>query len=370
MHPATPLQQVDRVCVLDHGQPLFYFGGCDYFRMASHPHVLRAARQALRDYGLNVAAARTTTGNHALYEELESALARFFGVSRAILTPSGYTANMVVAQALAPAVTHAFLDEKAHSSLADAAIILQVPVVSFPHRDAVALARLIRHAGSRSRPVVFTDGLFARDGAIAPIRDYLALLPESGWLVVDDAHAAGVLGVRGRGTPEHCQACSPRLIHTGTLSKAFGAYGGIILAAPVVARHVWAHGRQFSGSTPLPLPLASAALAALPLLEGPTERRRRLHQNAERVKRLLRAAGLDILDTPCPVVSVQTRRPEGTRRLQRSLRKAGIFPSFIRYAGGPSAGFFRFAISSEHPAEVLDRLAATLLGESTLAAVH
>src|SRR6188508_3053428 len=116
-----PLQQVDRTWVNWRGQTLAYFAGCDYFRLATHPRVLAAAESTLRIFGLNVSASRRTTGNHAFYEELESALADFFEVEAALLVSNGYLTNLAVVQGLVGKISDVFIDEKAHSSLADAA---------------------------------------------------------------------------------------------------------------------------------------------------------------------------------------------------------------------------------------------------------
>ena len=121
--PAS-LQQVKRTYVRQRGLTLSYFGGCDYFRLGSHPVVLAAVREGLQRYGLNVAASRLTTGNHRLYELLEKKLARFFGVESALLASNGYLPNLMVAQALAGEFSHALIDERAHGSLIDAAQFL------------------------------------------------------------------------------------------------------------------------------------------------------------------------------------------------------------------------------------------------------
>lgn len=354
------LQLTGRVHVRQDGRRLLYFGGCDYLRLARHPRVLAAAHAALRHHGLNVAASRVTTGNHPLYTELEVALARFFAVEAALVVPNGYATNLVVAQALAGDATHAFVDTAVHASPKDAAMVLGCPARTFAHHDATQLAGQLRRLPRRARPVVFTDGLDAREGTVAPLGAYLAALPATGWLVVDDAHGVGVLGTHGRGAPEAAGVASDRLIHTGTLSKAFGAYGGMVLGTRAVIDRVMKCSRQFAGSTPLPLPLAACALESLRLVASPRGPRPRLARNVIRFKQGLRALGLQPPDTPAPVISLQGADPEENDRLATRLRRAGIYPSLIRYAGGPAAGYFRFALSSEHTAGHIDRLLAAL----------
>jgi len=259
----SPLQQIDRKYVLYRGKRFSYFGGCDYFRLASHPKVLRAAREGLATFGLNVSASRATTGNHQLYDRLELELANFFDVETALLLPNGYITNLAVAQTLAGRFSHALVDGRAHPSLEDAAQFLECPIVKFHHRDVEDLARVLRRLGSGVRPILLTEGMFSHDGSVAPLEAYLKVLPKDSLVLLDDAHGAGVLGKTGKGTAEYAGVSRRRIIQTVTLSKAFGVYGGAILATRRLREQIIARSRLFTGSTPLPLPLASAALEAV-----------------------------------------------------------------------------------------------------------
>ena len=357
-----PLKQVDRTYVHFRGRQLSYFGGCDYFRLASHPAVLRAACEGVDQYGLNVAASRRTTGNHELYGRLEQRLARFFGAEAAVLVSNGYFSNLVVAQSLAGEFTHALVDARAHVSLRDAAALLACPVILFGHADAVDLARRLRRLSKSAKPLLLTDGMFSHDGSLAPLAAYLKLLPRGGRLLLDDAHGAGVLGRQGRGTLELAGLDHERVIQTMTLSKAFGVYGGAVLASRAVCGRILERSRIFTGNTPLPLPLVSAALRSLAILKQDQGMRGRLGRNTERVKSGVRAIGLPVADTPSPIIAVVPDHARRARRLTRSLLAAGIYPSFIHYPGGPESGYFRFALSSEHTAAQLDQLVKVLSG--------
>lgn len=361
MTEPEPLQQINRTCVRFRRRKLAYFSGCDYFRLASHPRLIAALQAGVKKYGLNVAASRMTTGNHALYRSLEAQLADFFAVESALLVSSGYMTNLVVAQALAGNFSHALLDERSHPSLADAARFLDCPVLQFKSRDAEALAQSVRRCGPHSKLIVLTDGMFSHDGSAAPLSEYLRVLPKDAMLLVDDAHGAGVLGRTGKGTVEYAGAGRRRLIQTVTLSKAFGAYGGAILGATRFRRQILERSRMFVGSTPLPLPLANAALEGVRLLKADNGLRQRLAQKAAYVKAALREAGLPLADTPGPIVPLLPRRASEAARLNRALLAAGIYPPFIQYPGGPPSGYFRFVISSEHSRRQLDALLEVLL---------
>src|SRR2546422_7093302 len=132
---AEPLQQVDRTFVRARGRKLIYFGGCDYFRLSSHPQILRALKEGADQFGVNVAASRFTTGNHELYGRLERQLIRFFGAASATVLSNGYATNIVVAQALAGEFSLALIDERAHQSLFDSLAFLNCEAIRFRHLD-------------------------------------------------------------------------------------------------------------------------------------------------------------------------------------------------------------------------------------------
>ena len=356
-----PLQQVDRTYVLYRGRRLSYFGGCDYFRLSSHPEVLRALREGLDRFGLNVAASRKTTGNHALYGQLERTLAEFFGVEAAVLVSNGYMTNLAVAQALAGEFTHALIDERSHGSLFDAAKLLDCLVLPFKHRDTGSAAKAVRQTGRKAKILLLTDGLFSHSGELAPLEDYLRLLPASAMLLIDDAHGAGTLGKTGRGTTELLSVAGRRLIRTITLSKAFGVYGGAVISSLVVRKRIVAGSRLFVGNTPLPLPLAAAAFASLEILRTDLHLRRRLVFNTSYVKAALRDAGLSVNDGPGPIIPFVPRNGREADQLTKKLLAEGIHPPLINYLGGPEGGYFRFAISSEHTPEQLEALVRALV---------
>jgi glycine C-acetyltransferase/8-amino-7-oxononanoate synthase len=339
---------------------LVYFSGCDYFRLARNPRLTTAARKALSEHGLNVAASRRTTGNHKIYAQLETELARFFGAATALVLPDGYLAPLAVAQALAGEFTHALVDELAHGALVDAARMLDCPVKKFKHRDAADLACALSKCGRNTRPIILTDGMFSRDGSVAPLREYLEILPARGMMLVDDAHGAGVLGATGKGSLEHEGVNRQRIIQCATLSKAFGAYGGVVLASRAVRGKILARSRTFIGTTPLPPPLAGAALAALKILRNEPARRKKLFQNLFYIRTKLRAAGWDISETPGPVVRLPLMNKAEVSALKKLLLAAGIYPPFLKYGGASAQGIFRFVIASEHTRAQLDKLAVVL----------
>ena len=351
---AEPLQQVDRTYVLWRGRKLSYFAGCDYLRLSSHPAILKEIRSALVKFGLNVSASRKTTGNHRLYDELEKATCDFFHASAALLTSSGYLTNIVAAQGLHGKITHAFLDERAHGSLRDAAIFLRCPVTEFSHRNPVDLKNRLGSKVSRRGIAVLTDGMFAHDGSIAPLREYRNVIGPDALLWVDDAHAAGILGTNGRGSMELAGLSRRNLLQTITFSKAFGSYGGAILSGKKLRAAMLENSCAVGGNTPIPLPLASAALRALQLCQRTPVFRARLWIN---IRQFWKSLGQSPPPQLAPIISIPVPNPASARH---RLLAANIHPPFIQYPGGPAGGYFRIALSSEHTREQITRLAEVL----------
>jgi 7-keto-8-aminopelargonate synthetase-like enzyme len=360
MRESEPLQQVDRTCIRYRGRKLSYFGGCDYFRLSSDPRILAAVEKGLRRFGLNVAASRLTSGNHELYQELEKRLASFFGAESALLVSGGYATNLVVAQTLAGQFSHALLDERAHGSLRDAAQFLDCPSLQFKHRDSNDFARALRRCGRGARPLVLTDGMFAHDGSVAPLREYLKLLPRDGLLVVDDAHGGGTIGQAGRGTVEVEGVSRARVVQNITLSKALGIHGGAVLCSKALRERMVGRSRIFGGATPLPLPLAYAAGQALAILKADRSLRSRLERNAHYVKDGLRRAGFALPGNPGPIIGIKLDTSRQITQLKRALLAAEILPPYSNYSGNAANGWFRFALSSEHTQQQLDNLLRTL----------
>ena len=345
------------------GRRLVYFGGCDYYRLAQHPTLLKAhSRAAARD-GLGTGASRMTTGNHPSHSELESALVKFFGSETATVVGNGYLANLALGQAAAGRFDAAFIDERAHMSLRDAAQFLGCPVVRYRHCDADDLTERVSRRRAAKRLVVMTDGVFGATGRIAPLAGLAKRLPRSATLWIDDAHGAGVLGDRLHGTAEHCGLANRRVIQSVVFSKALGSFGGAILGPRWLRSALFDGNHVVTGSSSLPSGLAKATLASLGLLRARPGLAKRLRRNTAFVKERLLAAGVPAGDTAFPVFSLECPGKKAAA-LRRRLLATGIYPSCIRYSTGSDGAFYRFAISSEHARTQLELLVAALSGYS------
>ncbi len=310
---------------------------------------------------MNVSASRRTSGNRAFYEALEQELAAFFQAESAVLISSGYMTDLTVGQALTGQFTHAFLDARSHPALLDATRFLECKVRRFRHRDAQDCARQIQRAGRPSRLIILTDGMFGHNGSVAPLRAYARVLPPQGRMLVDDAHGAGVLGENGRGSAELEDVQDRRLIRTITLSKAFGVYGGAILGSAELRNAVIQRSRLFIGSTPLPPPLVHAVRESLRILRRRPALRRRVLSNTHRLRELIRAGGIPMLEMPGPVVEIRPSMADARAAIDQALLDQRILPPWIIYPGGVEGGYYRFAISAAHREEHLVAVARALL---------
>ncbi len=328
---------------------LRYFAGTDYHRLAFEPEVQHAVQLALQQQGLSSGGSRLTTGNNATLVQLETLLARFFGVEDALVVGSGYLANLILLQTLRPDFDVIIADEQAHASLLDAARAVQLPVSFFKHRDVESLQHTLNRIANPRRALVVTDGIFAARGEVAPLGDYWKAIAAVGAsLLVDDAHGMAVAGERGRGTWEKFGLSAENLYITGTLSKGFGVFGGVILATHVLKQRIVEQSAAFVGHTPMPVPVIAGAAAAVQFLTEHRERVHRVQQAARWVKQHLADVGYAVPQDAIPIISIAFPEAERVRKFQDYLLDAGVFPPFNQYPGAPAGGHFRFVVTSRH----------------------
>ncbi len=348
--------------VLFEGKKLLYFGGTDYHRFSRHPQIRKAAARAADQYGLSPTGSRATTGNHPLYQELEREIAQFFATEAALVTPCGYLANAILLQTIGNDFERLFIDQGAHSSLVDAARQTGKPLVFFHHRSVNDLAaRLQEFCSPDCRPLILTDGVFPAVGEIAPLQEYAELVRHySGKLLIDDAHGMGVLGKNGRGSAEEAGLPKDIFFQTGTLSKAFGTFGGVITGNTTLIQKIQQRSAAFIVSTGIPLPVAAAAFQAVRYLREYPGLIRQLRHKTSYVKEQLNRLGFHFPRTPIPIISLSFPEEEKNQRLSQLLLENEIFPSFNQYPGAPAGGHFRFVISSQHTEGQISRLLNTI----------
>jgi len=347
--------------VIINGRRCLYFGGTGYFGLQGHPEVIKAGIKAFRQYGLHIATSRAGFGHNPVLLQVERKIADFFGTEEAIYLPSGYLSNLILVQGLSHLYEKIFMDETAHFSIRDAVYTTRKPVFIFRHRDPEDLkARIRAELKAGERPLVISDGLFPTFGVIAPVREYAQLVEEyDGLLCLDDAHAVGILGPKGRGTYEYFGLQGRRLFMGATLSKAFGGYGGFVPGNREFLEKVRASVGVYSGATPVPTPVAAATSKAIELVAKHPEWREKLRQNVTYLKSGLRRLGLEVDDSPVPIAAWTMKTAEEMKKIQQELFHRGIAIAYLKYVGAPS-GVLRVSIFSTHTREHLDQLLTEL----------
>jgi 8-amino-7-oxononanoate synthase len=347
------------------GKRYLYFGGTSYYTLQMHPDVLKAAHEAINRYGMHSSTSRASGGygDTPLYEEVEHAAARFFGTEDAAYMASGYLTNVAALQVIRQqqGFDVIFQDAMGHYSIVDFSQSFGLPVVSFAHRDPGDLAaKLKTNLKAGQRPMILSDGIFPVPGEIAPVPEYLKVIePYNGLLWLDDSHALGVIGPNGRGTYDHFGVKGEHLLYGGTMSKAFGGYGGIIPASTALAAGIRS-GHIMSGATMPPSAAAGAAVKGLELLTAHPEWRAKLWANAKRLKSGIKALGFPVTETVVPVVSFSLGKAEVMERVHDELMNRGIVIQLSHYVGAGPAGVLRAVVFATHTNEQIDRLLSAL----------
>ncbi len=345
------------------GKNYLYFAGTGYFQLQSHEEVMAAAVEAIRKYGMGTATSRTINGTTPLLLKLEKKIAEFFRKEASVYLPSGYLSNLAGFQALDKIGLYdvIFVDESAHYSVRSGALATGKKVVVFKHLNVLDLKKKIKKSlKDDQKPLIATDGLFPIWAELPPIPEYLKIAEETNGIVwVDDAHGVGVLGETGRGVYEHFQLSSGRLYGGGTLSKAFGAYGGFITGEKLFIDTVKT-GNVMTGTSSPPSAVVGAALRGLELVKNNPEFLRRLKDNARYLKKKMLEAGISVDDNEIPIVTFSLGSTEKMQNIQKLLMEKGIYIQFVHYVGAGADGVLRMVVSSVHTKEEIDFLVASL----------
>ncbi|MGE5194365.1 MAG: 8-amino-7-oxononanoate synthase [Deltaproteobacteria bacterium] len=349
----TPL--ADGRCRVD-GRELLNFSSNDYLNLAHDPRVVAAAREALDRAGAGATASALVSGRTPWHVELENRLARFERQAAALLFPSGFAANVGTICALAGKDDTIFSDRLNHASLIDGCRLSHAQVRIYGHDDLAELEGGLRKCPASGRRLIVTDSVFSMDGDLAPLPELCDLAERfRAILMVDEAHATGVLGERGRGVAE-LQGVEERVtVRVGTLSKAVGALGGFVAGSQPLVDWLWNRARPQIYSTALPPAVCAAARAAIDIIEAEPERRRYLLQLAGEFRRKLIEAGFaTVRNGVGPIVPILLETPDRAMHAARQLEQEGFLAAAIRPPTvPPGTSRLRFTLTSEHkPADV------------------
>ncbi|MBI4027523.1 MAG: aminotransferase class I/II-fold pyridoxal phosphate-dependent enzyme [Verrucomicrobia bacterium] len=312
-------------------------GGCkislcsnNYLGLANHPVLKEAAIKAIEKYGVGTAAARSLSGSTPIHEELEEELADLKGAEAALVFNSGNAANGGVIPAVAVDGDAVFSDELNHGSIVDGCRLSRAEKKIYRHNDLAHLEeRLAAGRGFRKRMIV-TDTVFSMDGHIAQLPEIVALCEKyDAFLMVDEAHATGVLGAHGGGGVEHFGLDGKVDVLMGTLGKALGSVGGYIAGSNDLIAYLARVARTFLFTTSLPASCAAASLAAVRLLRKDSGIRQKLWDNVTFFKSGLTRLGFDTMGSQTPIVPILVGDDEIARRFAERLFRAGVYVSKI-----------------------------------------
>jgi len=343
------------------GRELLNLTSNNYLGLAADPRVVEAAADAARVYGASVSASRLLCGSTPLHEELERRLAALKGQESALLYSSGYLANLGVLTALARPGDVIFSDSLNHASIIDGCRLSGAETKVYEHGDAAHLAELLPATPARRRLIV-SETVFSMDGDIAPLPALVDLArSHDAVLVLDEAHATGVLGPNGEGALARLGIDPEGVVIVGTLSKALASAGGFVAADATVVDYLVNRSRPFIFNTALPPASVGAALAALDIVAAEPERRAHLGALATRLRDGLVAAGYPPSDSETAIVPLLLGSADAALALEQRLREADILSRAIRPPTVPEGtARIRFNLIATHTTDDVDRVLAAV----------
>ena len=329
------------VCTFD-GKKVINLASNNYLGLTTHPKLREAALEATRKYGVGSGAVRTIAGTMKIHMELEERIARFKNVEACVVFQSGFTANAGTVSAILGKEDFIVSDELNHASIIDGARLSRAKILVFRHKDvAHAEEQLASIKAQPGRRLLITDGVFSMDGDIGPLPALCNLAEKYGAIMmVDDAHASGVLGRNGRGTIDHFHVHGRVDVQVGTLSKAIGALGGYVCGSRDLIDFLYHRARPFLFSTSHPPSVAATCIAAFEVLEQEPERMDRLWENTRFWKKELANLGFNIggTNTPAsetPITPIIIGDGRVTMEFSRELFKEGVFGTGIAFPTVP-----------------------------------
>lgn len=350
------------------GQAVINFASNDYLGLAGDDRLMQAAIAATEEYGTGSTGSRLVSGHRDLHAQLEQAIATLKQTEAALVFSSGYLANLGTVSALVGKRDLILSDQYNHSSLKQGAILSGATVLDYAHCDVVQLRQLLeQHRDRYRRCLVITDSVFSMDGDLCPLPELLELSEAfDAMLLVDEAHATGVLGATGAGCVEHFGCTGQAIVQVGTLSKALGSLGGYVAGSATLIDYLRNRAASFIYTTGLSPADTAAALAAVTIVQQEPDRRAQLWQNVTHLKQTLTqqlAAGseleIKLLPSESSILCLQVASPAIVLHLGKVLRKAGIFAPAIRPPTVPTSRL-RLTLMSTHNSSHLQQLAAAL----------
>jgi len=351
-----PSQSLTETEAIVDGKRKVMVGSNNYLGLTHHPKVMEAAARALRKYGTGCTGSRYLNGTLDLHEELEAKLADFVQKDAVLVFSAGFLANTGIISSLVGKGEVAFVDKLDHASIVDGCRLSFGETLRFKHNDPGDLENCIKSAVREKGKLVIVDGIYSMEGDIADIPGILAVVEEYGChLMIDDAHAIGVLGKNGRGTAEHFGVEDRVDLLMGTFSKSFAAIGGFVAGEEPVIHYIKHHARSLMFSASAPPSAVATVLASLEVIQEEPERRENLWRIARRMKRELASLGFETGLSETPVIPIIVGEVMKTFTLWRRMFEAGVFTTVaMSPAVPPGTERVRTSYVATHTDEQLD----------------
>ncbi len=328
----------DAVCTID-GKKVVNLTSNNYLCLTTHPKVKKAAIEATEKFGIGTAAVRTIIGTTSLHEELERKLAEFKGTEASLIIQSGFTSNVATCQSLMTSPEDVLIsDELNHASIIDGGRLSKAKKKIYRHSDMAHLKEILEQPEVRAarRKMLVTDGVFSMDGDIAPLPEIVELCEKYDVvMMVDDAHASGVIGRQGKGTVDHFGLKGRVDIQIGTLSKAFATIGGYVASTAKLKSYMQSVARPFLFSSSHPPAVIATCLAGLDVLYNEPELLKKLWDNTAFFKEELKKAGFDTGHSQTPITPVMVGDTKKAQQLSAMLFDEGVFALAIGFPTVP-----------------------------------
>ena len=340
------------------GREVINLASNNYLGLTTHPKLRRAALGAVREFGVGSGAVRTISGTMSLHMRLEERIAAFKNVEASVVFQSGFAANAGTVAAVLGPDDHIISDELNHASIIDGCRLSRAKIHVFPHKDVAAAEKILAELDAvPGHKLLISDGVFSMDGDIAPLPALVeAAEKHNAIMMVDDAHASGVLGRNGRGTIDHFGLHGRVHIQVGTLSKAIGVLGGYVCGSRELIEFLYHRARPFLFSTSHPPAVAAACLAAFDVLEKEPKRIQMLWDNTKYFKAGLTAAGFNTGMSETPITPVIVGEAKTAHELSRALFEEGVLATGIGFPTVPKGkARVRTIVTATHSREELDQ---------------
>jgi 8-amino-7-oxononanoate synthase len=356
----TPIQEAKGNRIKVKGRPMIMVGSNNYLGLADHPKAKAAAKAAVDRYGVGTCGSRFLTGTIDLHEELEMRLAKFMRRPAALTFSTGYQTNLGIISTIAGKGDIIVADRMVHASIIDACRLSFADVSKFRHNDMEDLERILASLNPEAGKLIVVDGVFSMEGDIADLPGIVPLAKKyRARVLVDDAHAIGVLGANGRGTAEHFGLESEVDLVMGTFSKTFASIGGVVLGDAKVISYIKHFARSLIFSAAATPSSVASVLAILDILETQPELRQRLWRITERMRAGYQGMGYNTGASKTPIIPIHVGDDEKCFMLWKLLRDEGIFTTPVIYpAVPPGQALIRTSYGAAHTDEELEAVLA------------